>query len=458
MVWRWRRASNWNRDKRTEGGVALNDALNRIIDDRIEAVRADYARPDQKLMLVGAIKGLEECRGKTPAEIAALITEAEASVLQATAGDPTNYWFWRCRVLEIKGVAKVMASFRREVASSAATSPGPPAAGAAPFRDRFVGSTGSVVSFREPERTGRSNPDASHAGEPERPASCLDRRDRLESRSLSAVPELPPIPPQRTAAVLEVVPIAPEIGRFNIPLSGDASDASDADTRSGQRFNPDLERLAATESKPGAATVWMGRSLLALSLSVIVVFTSLRLLGIPNSTPADVAVEAVATTTVQTNNSTSVADEGARLFVPARLAGINQKGFADEPLPIGISVKNGRGGETVVMTGLAEGTELSLGSSQGASGWLLSTSDLDRTFVAPPKKFIGAMQVSVTLLSATGQVLDGQVIRLEWIEGQSTASTEPAKSARPSPRPLTPRKKISARDRTAEVSAGHKRP
>jgi hypothetical protein len=207
--------------------------------------------------------------------------------------------------------------------------------------------------------------------------------------------------------------------------------ASDAGTRSDQRFNLDLERVAATESKPGAAMVWMGRSLFALSLSVIVAFTSFRLLGIPNRTPADVAVEAVATTTVQTNNSTSVADEAARLFIPARLAGINQKGLGAEPLPIGISVKNGRGGETVAMTGLAEGTELSAGSSQGASGWLLSASDLDWTFIAPPKKFIGAMQVSVTLLSATGQILDGQVIRLEWIEGQSKASTEPAKSARP---------------------------
>jgi hypothetical protein len=490
MVWPWRRASGTSSTK--GGGVALNDALNRIIDDGIETARAEYTRPDQKLMLVGAIKGLEECRGKTPAEIAALITEAEASAVQAAADDPTYYWFWRCRVLEIKSVAeraaqlyllpqptgrrspeiavtvisesrdysanahsrrdcdigraaivlgsKAMPSLRREVASSAATSPGPSAAVAAPFRDRFVGSTGSVVSFPEPERTGGSGPDASHAGEPGRPAARLDRRDRqLESRSLSAVSELPPIPPRRTAAIPDVVPIAPAIGSFNIPLPGGASDegdivsaegnASDAGTRSDQPFNLDLERLTATESKPAAAMVWMGRSLFALSLSVIVAFT--WLLGIPNRTPADVAVEAVATTTVQTNNSTSVADEAARLFIPAGLAGINQKGFGDGPLPIGISVKNGRGGETVAMTGLAEGTELSAGSSQGASGWLLSASDLDWTFIAPPKKFIGAMQVSVTLLSATGQILDGQVIRLEWIEEQSKASTEPAKSARP---------------------------
>jgi hypothetical protein len=83
----------------------------------------------------------------------------------------------------------------------------------------------------------------------------------MESRSLSAVPELPPMPPRRTAAIPEVVPMVPAIGSFNIPLPGGASDegdivsaagnASDAATRSDQRFNLDLEQLAATESKAG---------------------------------------------------------------------------------------------------------------------------------------------------------------------------------------------------------------
>jgi hypothetical protein len=109
MVWPWR----WKNSIGTssaKGSAALNDALNRIIDDGIETARANYTRPDQKLMLVGAIKGLEECRGKTPAEIAALITEAEADAFRAAADDPTNYWFWRCRVLEIKWVANVLLS------------------------------------------------------------------------------------------------------------------------------------------------------------------------------------------------------------------------------------------------------------------------------------------------------------------------------------------------------------
>jgi hypothetical protein len=38
----------------------------------------------------------------------------------------------------------------------------------------------------------------------------------------------------------------------------------------------------------------------------------------------------------------------------------NQKGLTSEPLPLGISVADGSGGETVTVAGLAEGTELSL--------------------------------------------------------------------------------------------------
>ena len=67
----------------------------------------------------------------------------------------------------------------------------------------------------------------------------------------------------------------------------------------------------------------------------------------------------------------------------ARLAVENQKGFANEPLPLGISVKDASGAETVTVAGLANDAELSLGTSLGAAGWLVPAHDLDKTFVAP---------------------------------------------------------------------------
>jgi hypothetical protein len=55
----------------------------------------------------GAIAGFDECRNKEPAEIAALLAEANARARQAICeGDP-RYWFWRCRALEIEWVANV---------------------------------------------------------------------------------------------------------------------------------------------------------------------------------------------------------------------------------------------------------------------------------------------------------------------------------------------------------------
>lgn len=94
--------------------MTLNDALNQIIDDGIEAARADYTKPDQRLQLEGSIQGFEECRGKTPSQIAALIDEANARDFEQArdvnerGGPAEQYWFWRCRTLEIEWVANVL--------------------------------------------------------------------------------------------------------------------------------------------------------------------------------------------------------------------------------------------------------------------------------------------------------------------------------------------------------------
>ena len=82
----------------------------------------------------------------------------------------------------------------------------------------------------------------------------------------------------------------------------------------------------------------------------------------------------------------------------AHLAIENQKGLPVEPLPLGISVANASGGETVTVTGLAEGTDLSLGTALGAGNWLVPVADLDKTFVAAPMSFVGVMTAKVTLI------------------------------------------------------------
>jgi hypothetical protein len=98
----------------------------------------------------------------------------------------------------------------------------------------------------------------------------------------------------------------------------------------------------------------------------------------------------------------------------AHLAIENQEGLASEPLPLGISIADGSGGETVTVAGLAEGTELSLGTARGSGSWLVPVADLDKTFVGAPTSFVGAMTAKVTLNSPTGKRLDTRNIRFEW--------------------------------------------
>jgi len=99
-----------------------------------------------------------------------------------------------------------------------------------------------------------------------------------------------------------------------------------------------------------------------------------------------------------------------------RLVVENQRGFANEPLPLGISVKDGLGVEAVMVAGLANGIELSLGTSQGSTGWLVTARDLDKTFIGTPQDFVGVMDAMVTLRSPLGERLDRQLIRFEWLE------------------------------------------
>src|SRR6516162_7683446 len=118
----------------------------------------------------------------------------------------------------------------------------------------------------------------------------------------------------------------------------------------------------------------------------------------------------------------------------AHLAIQNQSGLTIEPLPLGISVAGGSGGETVTVGGLAEGTELSFGTALGSGNWLVPVADLDKTFVGAPVSFVGVMTAKVTLNSATGKRLDTRDVRFEWSTPEPY-SAPPAEQTEPTPGP-----------------------
>jgi hypothetical protein len=118
---------------------------------------------------------------------------------------------------------------------------------------------------------------------------------------------------------------------------------------------------------------------------------------------------------------------------PSRLVVVAQKGFANEPLPLGVSFTGGSGGETVTVAGLVDGMELSLGASRGQAGWLVSARDLDKTFVGSPKDFVGVVAATVELRTSSGELLDSQVTRLEWTQKQEAGLTSALAGAEPTP-------------------------
>ena len=96
------------------------------------------------------------------------------------------------------------------------------------------------------------------------------------------------------------------------------------------------------------------------------------------------------------------------LIVEESKASINQ------PLPLGIALKNGLGGETIVLSGIVEGTSFSTGSALTDTRWSLPGSDLERAFISAPKDFVGAMEVTATLYSSRQDLLETRRIRFSW--------------------------------------------
>lgn len=84
--------------------------LDKVIETGMEAARADYAKPDDRHKLRGALDGFEACRGKSPPEIAVLLGEARAQELKAYGDDLDRYWELVCRAREIEWVANVLSA------------------------------------------------------------------------------------------------------------------------------------------------------------------------------------------------------------------------------------------------------------------------------------------------------------------------------------------------------------
>jgi hypothetical protein len=93
----------------------------------------------------------------------------------------------------------------------------------------------------------------------------------------------------------------------------------------------------------------------------------------------------------------------------------DQKAFANEPLPLGVSVDNPAKNQTLQLAGLSEGTHLSAGVRTGPSSWRLPLQQLKNLYLYAPTDFIGVMNTNLDLLAADEKVVDRRGVRLEWL-------------------------------------------
>ena len=111
--------------------------------------------------------------------------------------------------------------------------------------------------------------------------------------------------------------------------------------------------------------------------------------------------------------------ERPRLLVQA------QNGLTNEPLPLGVAVEHESDGATVTIEGLPNGADLSLGSWSVRYGWTLAAVDLEQTFVGAPTDFVGIMEPTAALRSASGKLLDRQALHFEWRARKGEPSDKP---------------------------------
>jgi hypothetical protein len=266
---------------------------------------------------------------------------------------------------------------------------------------------------------------------PDDPSRYVPRRPR---RSSSVMPELSGRGPAPSPSVAAAPPMAPGIGGPNIELPPFAGDVAIKELRHRLALDPDLVPRPPIKAGRESVLPWIGRFSIVLILASIVGFGATLML-FPNAAPKEPGIVAgVATPLLDGLSHSAMQAQPPRLVVEGHTA------FANEPIPLGVSLNGGSGGEMLTLAGLATGTRLTAGAPLGLTGWHLSARDIGKAFAYAPKDFVGVMDAAIDLRSPRDRVMDSQVVRLEWIEKKEALLVPKAEPTKPEPLKLEPPK------------------
>ena len=245
----------------------------------------------------------------------------------------------------------------------------------------------------------------------------LSQAPAVAPRSPPAVPEPPTFTnaPPIVREIADAPPMAPGIGGLNLdlqPLESPPVEDGVAveDLGHGLSHAPDLvpEPPIQTARKPAAARL-RGLSLVAILAAIVAI--GVTLMTFPNEVwklAGDIS--AMVTPLLEGSPRATTPTRPTRLVVES------QKGVANKPLPLGVSLNDATGGETVTLAGLAIGTKLSAGAPLGLTSWQMSARDVGNALAYAPKDFVGTMDAAIDLRSANDWLIDSKIVRLEWIQ------------------------------------------
>jgi hypothetical protein len=87
----------------------------------------------------------------------------------------------------------------------------------------------------------------------------------------------------------------------------------------------------------------------------------------------------------------------------------------DAPTTLGIAVDGAANSAQVVIGGVTAGSVFSVGRSIGPTAWSLPAWQMETATLTPPRGFVGAMDVAVTLMQVNGNLMDRKVVHLQWV-------------------------------------------
>jgi hypothetical protein len=111
-------------------------------------------------------------------------------------------------------------------------------------------------------------------------------------------------------------------------------------------------------------------------------------------------------------------------------------GEVDDLIPLGVSLINPDAADTVILSGLSSGSNITNGRPWSADGWRLFAHELANAAIRPAPGFIGGADIAVELRRA-GVTIDRRSLHVEWIGAAPRTTSEV--SSLPSDRSYTGR-------------------